>query len=250
MTYLVIRPEGKCQDTCQFLQESGIDCVGYPLMSLQPVPGYQHRLQQALESVEKGDWIIVTSTKAAELAESILLDAKTARLLEGVRLFAIGKSTAKILPKGYAVAFPKTETSEGLLTLLQEEKEFSKLSKNIIILKGEGGRSFLQSSLCQTSNGVTECNLYRRKITRPTTKVLDWGKTQVSCVIATSGELITAAFEQLDAERLRKLPWIVVSKRMATIAKGYGITNIFISEAANKTALKNAATRFPEGKHD
>lgn len=226
-------------------------------MSLQPVEGFDAQLQDALATLRKNDWIIVTSTKAAALASSILNSASTVELLPHLELYAIGKSSARQLRINQPIAFPKQETSDGLLKLLQRKhakefnnKEFSDKLRKIIILKGRGGRPLLQKTLKEAGLDVLECDLYYRKIMPETANQLHWEQHNISGVIATSGELISAAFNHLDADRLKQLPWIVVSERMATIAKGYGITSIYVSEAANKEALTKAAIRFPEDKND
>lgn len=260
MTVLIVRPEGKCQQTCAYFSAQGLSCEGLPLMTLQAIEANLAQVYTHLMALGTGDWVISTSTFASELLLNLCrnLKSKDKDALFGQELnwFAIGKKSATILMSEHhspsrQVNFPKQETSEGLLELLArfstigtKEVLFPEKKPKIIILKGEGGRTLLKDSLLARGHQVTESNLYKRKIMEPARLPKSWYQLHTSCVVVTSGELLQATFQYFDSENqwLTSLPWVVVSERMANIAKDYGIKTVFVSGAANHAALLATAS--------
>lgn len=255
MTVLIIRPENKCGQTCSYFRSQGIACEGLPLMTLEPIESKLADFHTKLLSLSQGDWIISTSTFASELVANELNALKNndkyVQSLQGVTWFAIGEKSAQILmsenlPLPGKVFFPENETSEGLLAHLEKfstydtkVEVFPEKRRKIIILKGEGGRTLLRDSLAAKGDRVMESDLYRRKIVEPAMLSKSWYQSHISCVVVTSGELLQAAFQYFgdNNQWLKLLPWVVVSERMANIAKDYGIKTIFVSGAANNGAL-------------
>lgn len=255
MTVLVVRPEGKCEQTCNYFTEQGLDCVGLPLMARVAHQENLAALPAMLISLETGDWVISTSTFASELAVNTLANIanpdRASFLINEVKWFAIGEKSAHILMSGSHhspthVSIPEQETSEGLLTYLENYlacdntvEVFPEKKRKIIILKGVGGRALLKNSLQKSGHQVTEANVYQRKILEPAMLSKSWYQPNISCVVVTSGELLQATFQYFENNNqwLTSLPWVVVSERMANIAKDYGIKTTFVSGGANNTAL-------------
>lgn len=255
MTVLIVRPENKCEQTCSYFRSHGVTCEGLPLMALEAVENKLAHLHAILLSLSADDWIISTSTFASKLVinefKTLKNTDKVFQSLQGVSWFAIGEKSAQILmsenlPLPRKVIFPKKETSEGLLAHLEKfstydtkVEVFPEKKRKIIILKGEGGRTLLRDSLAAKGHQVMESDLYKRKIVEPAMLSKSWYQSHISCVVVTSGELLQATFQYFgdDNQWLRLLPWVVVSERMANIAKDYGIKTIFVSPAANNGAL-------------
>ena len=259
MTVLIVRPEGKCQPTCAYFAAQGLACEGLPLMTLQAIESNLAQMFTQLLALRTGDWVISTSTFASNLVldglNNLQSSDKNTLLKQQLTWFAIGKKSAQILmSKNYSslskVSFPKQETSEGLLELLAKfstfttkEGLFPEKKPKIIILKGEGGRTLLKDSLLALGHQITEYNLYKRKIIEPTMLPKSWYRSHTSCVVVTSGELLQATFQYFDGDNqwLTLLPWVVISERMANIARDYGIKTVFVSGAANHAALLTTA---------
>lgn len=253
MRYLIIRPEGKCQRTCGFLAQQGIECAALPLLKLEPNPDQLALLQQDLANLQSEDLLLVTSTAVAEFAGEQLHRFMRGSGRDAIfATFAVGASSAQRLNlDDGSVRYPELETSEGLLALIQEYRstlEVANSSKpKALLLKGFGGRGLLTPQLAAMGYQVIERNLYRRVSNPDWVKHQDWHASDIGCVVATSGELLQAAFNEpsLDKEWLRRLPWIVVGDRMAEIAKALGIGDIFVSAKANDAALLAAMKQFP-----
>ncbi len=227
-------------------------------MRLEPTPNAEQQLEQHLANLNDNDFILVTSTQAASQAKAIW-DAHPPADLSRFHCFAVGSSSAAILSDYADFLHPDTETSEALWEMI-EQQHFAKSTtpnasqrpekQQVLMLKGEGGRKFLKSALQQVRCLVVECNMYQRQITLPNVDSTHWQHQNIDCIVVTSGELLQAAFQYFPESWLLSRYWIVVSERMAELAKSLGIKHVLVSRAANDSALLEAVRQFPEGKHD
>jgi uroporphyrinogen-III synthase len=111
-------------------------------------------------------------------------------------------------------------------------------------MKGFGGRELLHDTLATRGAKVVEWEVYKRvKIDSPIF-TQNWQPAQIRCIIATSGEVIQAAFDYFEASWLKTLNWIVVSQRTAEIASKLGVTQIEISLDASDQALIQCAQQL------
>lgn len=248
MQYLVLRPQSKCLPTCDYLKGAGIDCVGLPLLKVVPLADATQRIQAVMNQLKTTDIIIVTSTVAAtQLSQP--LNARYAQRAD-FKTYAIGASSARCLQLATArVQVPATETSEGMLAeLLANELKPAVSGSKIYLFKGTGGRDLLQSELSNRGFTVEEVNTYQRCPNPQWTATAPWQQHNIGCVVASCGDLLETAFSdrRLGAEWLRSLPWIVVSDRMAAMARDRGIKRVIVSHGASDRALLTATTAFSE----
>lgn len=238
MTVLIFRPTDKITQTiCEF-EDAGISAVGVPLIENQALPEEIEKLNDIFGGGHH-DKVIFVSTTASQLTSNYLTSYP-----DTLSYFAVGKSTAEILLKsGIKVITPSEESSEGLLAL----PDFQDVSgKSIIIIKGQGGRQTLTEVLEQRGAQVSEVPIYRRStISRPNA-TKDWNAEDINCIIATSGELVSAAFEQFETRWLQAIPWIVVSQRVEILAREKGVQTVFTSKGAQSEKLIAATIRFLE----
>lgn len=185
----------------------------------------------------KNIYVIVTSTMAAQ--QCVLMKNLWP---ENLCFFAVGASTGDILQKaGLAVTIPKEARTEGLLALY----ELNHVVDNVIvIIKGFGGRELLYDTLLARGAKVAEWEVYKRVKLDTPISTQDWHATQIRCIIATSGEVIQAAFDYFEVNWLKTLNWIVVSQRTADIASKLGVTQIDISRDASDQALIQCAQQL------
>ena len=135
------------------------------------------------------------------------------------------------------------ESSEGILAL----SDFQDVSgQSIIIVKGQGGRRTLTEVLEQRGALVSEVSIYRRSTISHPNATKDWNAEDINCIIATSGEIVSAAFEKFDAKWLQATPWIVVSERVKNLADEKGVQTVFTSQGAQSQKLIAATKRFLE----
>ena len=236
MSFLLLRPLAKYRSSCEKFARAGLSAIGAALIETRPEKDAWLRFSSLTSPAVKPSKVIVTSTAAAELIRQ-----ENKAWPSDIQFFAIGASTGEILLEAdFKPIIPKTASSEGLLELpeLQEVK-----GHNIIIAKGVGGRKTLTEVLNKRGAVVHEWQLYKRQILPKPIYTQQWHPSEIHCIIATSGELIEAAFAMMDKDWLKSMAWIVVSQRTADIATKLGVKQITISPEANDAALINCAAR-------
>ncbi|MCF2949164.1 uroporphyrinogen-III synthase [Paraglaciecola aquimarina] len=232
MSYLLLRPQAKCQASAKAFNQAGLNTIACGLIDTlvddQAITKLPDKMAQLTK--ESNILVIVTSTVAAQ--QSVLLKQKWPA---NIQFFAVGASTAQILKSAAInVIVPQEPRTEGLLALPELNNV---TNKTVIIMKGYGGRELLVESLKARGAQVQEWEVYKRqRVTQPLS-TQDWHPEQIHCIIATSGEVIEAAFDYFELAWLIKQKWIVVSQRTAQIAAKLGVEQIKISKDASDQAL-------------
>jgi len=241
VTFLLLRPQAKCQASAQAFKQTNLSAVACGLIdtvvdkaAIEQLPA---KIAELWSRAEQNIYVIVTSTVAAQ--QCVLLKGQWPR---SVCFFAVGASTGRILhDAGLVVVVPQEARTEGLLALPQLNHVDN---KSIIIMKGFGGRELLHDILTARGAKVAEWEVYKRiKLDTPVS-TQDWRAAQIRCIIATSGEVIQAAFDYFEVSWLQTLSWIVVSPRTAEIASKLGVTQIDISRDASDQALIQCAQQL------
>jgi uroporphyrinogen III methyltransferase / synthase len=239
--FLLLRPEGKCQQSCERFAAAGIPVVGLPLLRIQPLAEQLEQLTEKLLALPAQSKVIFISTSAVKLALQAMEDKSWPSQLS---YFAVGNSSAELLRQaGLAVQVPEQQDSEGLLALAELQ---AVNGLPVLLVKGEGGRELLAQSLTERGAKLTTLSIYRRQRVDKPKPTQPWKPEQIQCIITTSGELMEAAFAQFDHNWLKTLPWILVSDRLMQRATERGITQVIRSADASDDALINTARHFME----
>jgi len=241
VTFLLLRPQAKCQASAQAFSHAGLSAVACGLIDTVVDDDAIGQLPVKIADLHNRDeekiYVIVTSTVAAQ--QCVLMKNQWPR---SVCFFAVGASTGHILRvTGFNVVVPKEYRTEGLLALPQLTQV---VNQSIIIMKGFGGRELLRDILISRGAKVAEWEVYKRVKLDCPVFTQDWRAEQIRCIIATSGEVIQAAFEYFEASWLKTYNWIVVSQRTADIASQLGVTQIDISRDASDQALIQCAQQW------
>lgn len=241
MTFLLLRPQAKCQASALAFSQVGLSAVACGLIDTvidnQAISQLPEKIANMRSLLSNRIYVIVTSTVAAE--QSVLMKNQWP---QNVCFFAVGSSTGRILQHaGFAVVVPQEARTEGLLALPQFNQV---VDQKIIIMKGFGGRELLHDTLVTRGAKVEEWEVYKRVKLDTPVYTQDWQQEQIRCIIATSGEVIQAAFDYFEASWLKTLNWIVVSQRTADIAFKLGVNQINISRDASDQALIQCAQQL------
>ena len=241
MTFLLLRPQAKCQASAQAFSQAGLSAVACGLIDTvvddEAIGQLPAKIATLCSRSEHHFYVIVTSTVAAQ--QCVLLKKQWP---QNVCFFAVGASTGLILQNaGLAVVVPLEPRTEGLLALPQLNHLEN---QSVVIMKGFGGRELLYDTLVTRGANVAEWEVYKRVKLDCPVFTQDWRAEQIRCIIATSGEVIQAAFEYFEASWLKRLNWIVVSQRTAEIASKLGVTQVDISRDASDQALIQCAQQL------
>ena len=241
MTFLLFRPQAKCQASAQAFKQANLSAVACGLIDTivddDAIGQLPAKIAELWSLAEQNIYVIVTSTVAAQ--QCVLMKKQWP---ENVCFFAVGASTGRILQNaGLAVVVPQEARTEGLLALPQLNHVDN---QSVIIMKGFGGRELLHDILTNRGAKVAEWEVYKRVKLDTPVSTQDWRTAQIRCIIATSGEVIQAAFDYFEVNWLQTLNWIVVSQRTAEIASKLGVTQIDISRDASDQALIQCAKQL------
>ncbi|MGJ8680212.1 uroporphyrinogen-III synthase [Paraglaciecola sp.] len=239
MSYLLLRPQAKCQASSKAFNLEGLETFACGLIDTvidnKAIATLPDKITQLADKPDV--LVIVTSTVAAQ--QCVLLKEQWPK---AAQFFAVGQSTATILTQaGISVIVPQEARTEGLLAL---EELHQVNHKTLVIMKGYGGRELLSDTLKARGALVQEWEVYKRQRVSKPLSTQHWRPAQIHCIIATSGEVIEAAFDYFNASWLTTLKWIVVSQRTAQIASKLGADQITISKDASDQALIQCAKQL------
>jgi uroporphyrinogen-III synthase len=241
---LVTRPTHQAENLCALIRKNNGVPIRFPTLEIMPIILNVDEIEQSLIHA---DWFIFTSTNAVHYYCSQLDDAKMRRL-KTKSCLAIGKATAQALTTvGLNVDLmpERGYNSEALLELAALQNV---LHKNIVITRGENGRETLAETLKQRGAKVSYQNVYRREIPQiDSTEIL---QQRLDFITITSGEAIQNLIEMLPEmqhDLLKKIPLIVVSERIQTIAKNLGFEHIALAQMPSDDAILNTITTIING---
>jgi uroporphyrin-3 C-methyltransferase len=143
----------------------------------------------------------------------------------------VGSGTRRALEaQGFSdvVAPPEGGDSEALLAL-QELQDVA--GKQVLIVRGEGGRELLTDTLTARGATVEHFECYRRVLPRTdTAPVLSaWDRGEVDAVTVSSSEALDNLVELLGTARLASKPLFVNHPRVAERARKAGMTEVIVA---------------------
>lgn len=244
---LVTRPSPAGEQLVEQLAAQGMDACHTPLISF--VRGEDlDSLPQYLDKLGPGDIIIAASQHAVYYAQEAL-SQRCYAWPKDVGYFAIGQKTASALEEatGFTAFYPEgREISEQMLKLPQLQHV---AGKNVVILRGNGGRELLAKTLTARGAKVRFCECYQRlPIAYDGAQLCErWQKLSVNTLVITSGEMLQQIYN-LAPERHRSwllsLKLLVVSERLAELAADLGWLQCRVADNADNGALLRALQSF------
>ncbi|MGK9174458.1 uroporphyrinogen-III synthase [Yokenella regensburgei] len=244
MSILVTRPSPAGEILVSRLRALGLVAWSFPLIEFSP--GRElHSLAGRLNALTANDMVFILSQHAVTFAQAHLKQAHTTWPADP-DYFAIGRTSALALHKvsGIDVRYPlDREISEVLLQLPELQ---SIEGKRALILRGNGGRELLGQTLQERGAIVEFCECYQRsmKYYDGAEEAMRWHTRGVTTLVVTSGEMLQQLFSLTP-------PWyrenwllgcrlLVVSERLANLARELGWQDIQVADNAENDALIRA----------
>ena len=159
LTVIITRPLQQNSLLKLELEALGINTISFPCIEISGLSQQQVQFELKLPLADY-DLICFTSPNSVACSKNILSDLK--QLTLPVQLAAVGRSTAEALHAyGFEnVIVPKIKSdSEALLDALAKH---SLQEKNILIVKGVGGRQLLRNALQKKHCTVHTLDVYKR----------------------------------------------------------------------------------------
>jgi uroporphyrinogen-III synthase len=241
---LVTRAAHQASGLSGLIEANGGRAIPFPALAIGPSPDRVAALDLLRQA---WDLAIFISPNAVHYAVELLSGAKP----RTQHIAAVGKATAQCLrDAGWPADLVPVGSfdSEGLLAL-PELKQMR--GRQVLIVRGEGGRPLLGDSLRARGAKVGYAEVYRRL--RPTTDpapLLDRWHSDVDIVTATSAEVLDNLVAMLGAAGwplLRETPLLVISERMAERASNLGFAQIVLASGADDSAVLNALCSWVGG---
>ena len=244
---LVTRPLAQGKALCGAIEQAGGSVVHFPGIEIHPAENKTVVLSRLAE-IGNCDWVIFISTNAVEYTD-YWLEGDLRHHLNTTKVAAVGKATKKALEQqGIKVDLSPQEqfNSESLLAR-PELKDVS--GKQILIVRGNGGRQLLGDILRDREAKVFFAEVYQRL--RPTTNIQPlirlWKTEGIDAVTVTSCEILDNIIDMLDSigvKLLRETPLVVVSDRIKERARKYGIKQIKVANTVSDMAIINAVSEL------
>ena len=217
MSILVTRPSPAGEELVSRLRTLGQVAWHFPLIEFSP--GQQlPQLADQLAALGESDLLFALSQHAVAFAQSQLhqQDRKWPRLPD---YFAIGRTTALALHtvSGQKILYPQDREISEVLLQLPELQNIA--GKRALILRGNGGRELIGDTL--TARGA-----------------------EVTMVVVTSGEMLQQLWSLIPQwyreHWLLHCRLLVVSERLAKLARELGWQDIKVADNADNDALLRA----------
>ncbi len=234
MHILITRPEGKGTELALELQQAGYQITQCPVLTLE----YLTPSSSELALLENADKIIFISQDAVHA-----LLKQTPKINKTAQLYAVGQQTADAVYEAFGrrAAVPKQHDSEGLLELKTlQDVELS----NIVLVKGEGGRTTIAKTLKQRGALLNQLVVYKRsEIESKSGQWPDhWQTINVEGIVITSNAAVDAIFNGLNEPQrawLKERQYFVASERIADYLKQHNVakTQIHIAAGASDSAM-------------
>lgn len=249
---LITRPKPQAAAICQQLTQAGATVSCLPVIEIAP-PLAAAKARVTLQQIDKYDNVIFISRNAVVWA--FQLDGTlSAATLSQCRIGAIGNKTAVIL-KQYGV------TADDLPTQGFNSEHFLELDtlqtgcisgRNILIVRGEGGRELLAQTLRQRGAGVDYAEVYRRVCPAPLTAqtVLQRQKIQPLDVIAvTSCEGLHNLLQLLQSpDWLLATTLLAGSERIAAEARQLGFkAEVLVATDPGDQSMLDTLLKWKQG---
>ena len=157
---VVTRAREQASDFVEMLEERGAEVIHAPAIRIAP-PDDAEPLDAACRTISGFDWIVFTSVNAVDYFMRRLLAASDIRELKGVRICAIGASTAERV-KRYGIRVdlvPEEYHAEALIEALRAEGDLAGF--RFLLPKGDIARELLADELRASGADVTEVVAYR-----------------------------------------------------------------------------------------
>ena len=252
LNVLVTRPQGQADALVSAIDGLGARASHYPVMRISALsdPERIQRCKQPILALDEYQQVIFISTNAVYFGME-WIEQYWPQLPLGIKWYGIGKRTSEQLSAA-AVPLTNTASSErGAMNseaLLQHESLQQLQGQKLLIIRGVGGRDYLQQQLQQRGGRVDYAECYQRSLVdKPLGEINSFiDERGINTLCINSVESLENFCTLLGSDgllRVKKFSLLVPSKRVAVAAQQAGFENIIqatnASDEAMLTALKH-----------
>jgi uroporphyrinogen-III synthase len=232
---LVTRPEQQARSLCDSITSAGGVAIALPVLDIVPILPWH----ESAFSLAKQDMIIFISRNAV----THFMSGLQTRLADNVQLVAVGAGTAATMREhGLRVDIqpPAPAGSESLLTMPELN---TVQDKNVLIVRGDGGRELLADTLFARGANISYLEVYRRGLPYRTKQEIQQAKT-ADCIVITSIAGLDNLCQLIDVDQLTPKFLIVMSERIRQYALNLGFQQCVVVADASDAAVMQQINRM------
>ena len=222
------RPKQQASSLTQAIEDAGGISINLPALDIKPTENtWKNKLPTLLKNFHTA---IFTSPNAVHY---FFTEISPHTWPNDTKILAIGQGTTKaLIQQGFRTpTCPKQPDSEHLLMLdaLQNIK-----NQDILLIKGQGGRTLINATLTARGACVSILDVYQRVLPQHNKKRTQtlWHEDAVDIILITSETALFHLFalfgEQAHAWLCSK-PYLVISERLRKAAYDRGIHTVMVS---------------------
>jgi uroporphyrinogen-III synthase len=240
---LITRPLDQIEDVSTLIEQQGAHAVPFPLLDIVPI-SHQGKADRLILDADQYSLSIFISRNAVRFGVPCLKGLWQA-LPRHMLWIGVGRSTAdEMAQHAISGTFPGLASTEGVLSM--EETRRVK-NKRVLIIRGQGGRERLATTLRARGAEVDYLEVYRRERHPWTHEQLmhRLAAERIQAVIVTSGEAL-AHFDELlgKASVGRSLTLFLPSARLIDLARKLGFDRVRLTDGADKRAMAGELARW------
>lgn len=251
VTVMVTRPEGQGEALCGLVEAAGGRAVSFPVMVIQALDDAETR-RRLHSAVSGSDMVMFVSRNAVRYARELLPDMAAG--MAGRIVCAAGAATRRALLDAGIVGVIHAESTRASEELLaRPELAAEKIAgRQVVIIRGEGGRELVTAELQKRGAAVQRVEIYRRALPQfAPDKILSlWHDSKPDVIVITS---VTGLYNlvELTPEELRPALFatqlVVISERIREAAGDAGFALMpVVAASATDTELIRAVIACTE----
>jgi len=247
---LVTRPVHQAENLSRLIEERGGGVVRFPTLTIAALDD-AGTIQNTLAHLDRYQWLVFISANAVTM-HSYYSDSVKMVQFKSVQIAAIGKATAQALVlAGLPVDLvPESGYSTEALLAMPQMQQIN--GQHYLIVRGEGGREELATTLRSRGATVEYLDVYKRIIpgTDSSQVSLLLEQDMLDIITITSGEALQnllILLEEKHHQRLFEVPLVVVSNRIRQIAADMGFKRIAVTNSPSDAAILETVTMCVTG---
>ena len=222
----------------------GAEVIELPAIEITQSPEHKQALETAVDSIDKYDWLVLTSVNAVNLFfDRLQALGAPPETLNGLNIAAIGPETAKTISAyGFAVSVTaSTYTAEGLLDSL---KAMNLQGTRVMLARAEGSRPILPEGLTRMGATVDEFCTYAAagpsQIPERAIQRLMSGQIDIATFASSSTVKNLVAILEGDVEPLKSTSIACIGPVTASTARELGLNVTIVAREHSIPGLIDA----------
>lgn len=222
-TIVITRPVDQAQKLASLITQAGGKPILFPLITITALEDYQP-FEAVISQLNQYDWVIFISSNAVQhsMPRMVKLGIPPA-----LKFAAIGPVTAQVLQQFGVkqVLIPQDRfDSESLLSLPEMH---AMQGKQVIIVRGVGGREVLADTLCARGAQITFAECYQRVNPQTDCQYLTtlWAQKKLHGIVVTSSEAMRHLLDLASNQPwLKQITLFVNHARIAELPLKMGLS--------------------------